>query len=171
MSKLSIEGDVERPLGLDAGALAASPGQVDDASTLVPGREGRAVRLEALLDAAGARGTATHLTLVSADGFAASAPLAALREGIVLYASPDGGALGDRQGGPFRFLVPEAEGCSVEDVSHCTNVKRLAVMRLGSGPGADTRPRSETEHAELHAREGHRHEGHDGDEGPTARRR
>ena len=157
MSTLTIEGEVDHPLELAPEGLAASPGQLDDVAAFVPGRSGRAVRLESLLAAAGARSTATHLELVSSDGFAASAPLAALRHGVVLYASPDGGSLAAEQGGPFRFLVPEAEGCSLEDVSHCTNVKRLAVLRLVNGAGRDTRPRSESEHAALHARERGRH--------------
>lgn len=158
MSTLRIEGEVERPLALGTGDLSGSAGQVEDVSAVVPGRRGRAVRLDALLGTAGAREAATHLSLVSSDGFAASAPLAALRHGVVLYASPDGGALADAQGGPFRFLVPEAEGCALDDVSHCTNVKRLAVLRLSVGPGEDKRPRSEEAHAALHARERHRHD-------------
>lgn len=157
MSILTIEGEVDRPKALGFADLAASPGQVRDVSVLVPGRAGRAVLLEALLASAGLRDVATHVSLVSSDGFAASAPLAALRHGAVLYAAPDGGPLADAQGGPFRFLVPEAEGCSLEDVSHCTNVKRLSALRFTGGPGADTRPRSEAEHAALHAREPHRH--------------
>ncbi|MFM7734952.1 MAG: molybdopterin-dependent oxidoreductase [Alphaproteobacteria bacterium] len=156
MSMLRIEGEVDRPTAFGAGDLAVASGQVADVSAVVPGRSGRAVRLEALLRAAGLRDGATHLSLVSTDGFAASAPLAALRHGVVLYASPDGSALAEGQGGPFRFLVPEAEGCSLDDVSHCTNVKRLSVLRLTAGPGTDTRPRSEDEHEALHARERHR---------------
>lgn len=154
MSKLRVDGEVARSIELGAAELAALPGQVEDVAALVPGRSGRAVRLESLLEAAGARPGATHLVLVSDDGFAASVPLAAVRHGVVVHAgSPGGAALPRERGGPFRFLLPEAEGCSPDEASHCSNVKHLAAVRLSAGPGRDTRPANESEHRALHERE------------------
>jgi len=153
MSTLGIEGEVAHPRALGFSDLAGSPGQVADVSRLVPGRSGRAVRLEDLLLLVAPAASATHLTLVSSDGFSANVPLEAVRHGVVLYAEPGGEALPPPQGGPFRFLVPEAEGCALDEVSHCSNVKRLATLRLTAGAERDTRPRSADDHAELHARE------------------
>lgn len=153
MSTLRIEGEVGCPGDLGHGDLAALPGQVPDVAALVPGRAGRAVPLESLLASAVPSARATHLVLVSDDGFAASVPLAAVRHGVILHADEAGEPLPRGLGGPFRFLLPRAEGCSPDEASHCSNVKHLCVVRLATGPGRDTRPASEAEHRALHERE------------------
>src|SRR5262245_2030409 len=85
---LSIEGLVARPRRFDARELAALDAreQVDDVSRVVPGRKGRAVRLSALLELAGADPRATHLDVASLDpGFAVSEPLPAFADALVVY--------------------------------------------------------------------------------------
>jgi DMSO/TMAO reductase YedYZ molybdopterin-dependent catalytic subunit len=150
MSKLVVAGEVERPLELDAAALARLPGQVDDVSRLVPGREGSGVRLGDVLAAARTRAGATHVTLRSSDGrFAASSPIAAVRDGIVVYRLGDG-PLPAASGGPIRFLLPRSAGCDDADATACANVKQLGEVRVTRGAEADTRPRSAGEHAKLH---------------------
>ena len=71
---VSVSGLVGRPLELSHADLAALPGQVDDVSTLAPGREGSAVRIASVLEAASAQSGAEFLTLEADGGFAASIP-------------------------------------------------------------------------------------------------
>ncbi len=93
MTRLRVSGEVERPLALGFDAFVALPGQVPDVGALIPGREGGAVRLGTLLEHAGARPGATHVTLASTDGgFCASVPVAAVREALVTYRLGDGTA-------------------------------------------------------------------------------
>ncbi len=153
MGILRLEGEVERPTELAFEDLAGLPGQVHDLSELVPGREGRAVKLASLLDRAGLRGVATHATLASSDGaFAASVPLDGLADAVIVYRDGDG-ALPERRGGPFRFLIPEGGACASAEIDQCANVKFLATIRLTVGRAEDTRPTNPTEHASLHSHE------------------
>jgi molybdopterin-dependent oxidoreductase-like protein protein len=153
MANLRIEGEVAEPRALSLGDLEALPGQIDDVSRLVPGRSGRAVRLESILRLVERGAGATHLTLVSADGrFSASAPLSAVRDALVVYALA-GEPLPAAQGGPLRFLIPRVEECASGAVDACSNVKALALIRLTRGAEPDTRPTSRESHAELHRRE------------------
>jgi 2-dehydropantoate 2-reductase len=138
---LEICGQVRQPVRFDFEALAQLPGQIEDIATLVPGRTGGGVRLAALLDAVQPQPEATNLTVESRDGsFSASVPLAAVREsGVVLYhlgrqPLPEG------QGGPFRFLITDAQTCATGGVDLCANVKFVARIELSNSPGRDTRP-------------------------------
>ncbi len=154
MSVLKVEGLVARARAFDFAALAALPGQVPDVSVLVPGREGTAVPLAALLAVVGVAADATHVTLESNDGrFAASTLLADVVSGVVVYAL-DGAPLPARLGGPCRFLLPAATACATGPADPCANVKDLGVLRLEPGMGRDTRPTTLRAHAELHAAEG-----------------
>jgi DMSO/TMAO reductase YedYZ molybdopterin-dependent catalytic subunit len=132
MSRLQVDGDVRMPRALAFDDLAALPGQIADVSTLVRGRVGGAVRLASILESVGAAPEATHVTLVSADGFEQSAPLAALGQAIVLYRKGDG-PLPAEEGGPLRFLVPNAAECAAMGVDRCTNVKYLGRITVGRG--------------------------------------
>jgi DMSO/TMAO reductase YedYZ molybdopterin-dependent catalytic subunit len=153
---LRIEGEVERPCTLASSDLAALPDQIPDAGKLAPGREGVAVPLRVLLAQAGVRSAARYLTVVSTDGgFAASVPLDAVQEAILVY------RLGDRElpvekGGPFRFLIPDAASCRRAEIDTCANVKFVGTLRLGVGPGEDSRPTSPGEHHALHRKSGSR---------------
>src|SRR4030095_4331180 len=137
---LSITGEVRSPRGFSREALAALPGQVIDVSTRIPGREGRGVELSARLAAVGVLPIATHVTL-SADGgaFHASVPLATVAEAIVIYGLGDE-PLPKSAGGPLRFFIPDVARWANEGVDHCANVKRLELITLTAGPGADTPP-------------------------------
>ena len=132
MTQLQIDGEVRTPRTLAFGDLAALPGQIADVSTLVQGRVGGGVRLASILESVGVASQAKNVTLVSTDGFEQSAPLAALGQAIVLY------RLGDRplpaeEGGPLRFIVPNAAECAAMGVDRCTNVKYLGRITVGRG--------------------------------------
>jgi hypothetical protein len=136
---LRVDGEVSAPRDFDFDALAALPGQVPDVAPLVPGREGGAVQLGALLAAAGRLPSAAHATLASGDGFTISVPLAAVAQALVAYRLGDG-PLPDKKGGPARFYVPgvdkcEPHGAAPAPVDACANVKGLARITLTANPG------------------------------------
>jgi len=127
---LRIEGEIPAPVELRFEDLAALPGQIADVSTLAPGREGGAVRFDALLAKVGVGDRATHVTLESTDGtFSQAAPLAALRSAVLVYRLGDAPLPADR-GGPVRFLIPDLEECAAAGVDRCTNVKALGRVRI-----------------------------------------
>ena len=137
---LEVGGAVQQPTIFDFATLAGLSGQVEDISALVPGRTGGGVRLGSLLAAVQPHPEATHLTVESSDGsFSASVPLSAVVDsGVVLYrlgSQP----LSAHQGGPFRFLITDAQTCATGGVDLCANVKFVGRMALGLGPGRDTR--------------------------------
>ena len=68
MTALRVEGEVNTPRDFGFADLAALPNQVPDVGRLIPGREGSAVRLGALLEATGPRPGVTHMTLPSRHG-------------------------------------------------------------------------------------------------------
>jgi G3E family GTPase len=115
-----LPGGAVHALGRDA--LRALPGGIDDVSTRFPKRAGAAARVGALLDRLGV-GASGRAVVVAGDGFA-SAPvaLAVLREGVLVH-SLEGVPLPEKQGGPFRLLIPD--DASPEPVS-CANVKGVA---------------------------------------------
>jgi len=118
------------------------PDQVADVSALVPGRTGRAVRLAALLDRAGAK-AGRFLHVASNDpAFAVSLPIDEAKGALVVYALGDA-PLPESKGGPFRLLVPG-------HADECVHVKQLARIELSDAPGRDTRPKDDAEHAKLH---------------------
>jgi hypothetical protein len=150
MSLLRVTGEVVAPCELGWEDLARLPEQVADIAALVPGREGGGVRLRAVLNRAGLKDGATHVTCESSDGqFAASVPLGAVRDAVIVYrlgAAP----LPEEKGGPLRFYIPAADDCLSSEVDHCANVKHLARLCVSRGAGHDTRPTTDAEHAALH---------------------
>ncbi len=153
MKSLRVEGEVEAELELDFEDLAGLDGQIPDLTTVVPGREGGAVRFASILGRARPRSAATHATLTSGDGhFSASVPLAALDEAVVAYRDGSG-VLPEARGGPYRFFIPGSAACANAEIDRCANVKDLAEIRLGVGAGSDTRPTNPVEHAALHDHE------------------
>jgi len=154
---ITIEGEVRRSVTLDYDDLASASEQVADVAPLVAGRSGTAVPLRSLLAMAGVDAGATWLTIESDDAsFAASVPLEAVAEAVVVYAL-DGEPLPREKGGPFRLLIPDAARCGSAEVDKCANVKSVGVLRLETGHGRDTRPATKTEHIEMHKKPGHQH--------------
>jgi len=140
---LTIDGATEHPAILNRADLALMPPEslVPDVGVLEPRRAGAvAVRLSGLLDRVVPHAEATHVTLhATADGFAASIPLDAVRDsGLVLF-EQDGQPLSGQQGGPFRFLILNAAACRTAELDACANVKFLDRIELTVGKGRDTR--------------------------------
>lgn len=109
---------------IDRELLAALPDGIADVSSLFPKRAGEAARLSRLFEHLGID-AGGHAVVCAADGFA-SEPVAlrALGQGVLLHTLA-GEALPEKQGGPFRLLIPEG----VPDApSACANVK--AVTRI-----------------------------------------
>lgn len=150
---LVVDGDVDQPLSLSFDDLAAFPPaqQIVDVSRYHPTRKGDGVSLEAVLERARPRHSATYLTLhATADDFHASIPLAAVRsEGIVVYRL-DGAPLPVKSGGPIRFLIKDPAACHTDELDDCANVKFVDRIELTAGRGRDTRPETDDEHEKLH---------------------
>jgi mannose-6-phosphate isomerase-like protein (cupin superfamily) len=135
---VQVDGEVERPLTFGFVDLAALPEQVAQVGTLLPGRDGSAVRLRALLAMAGVREHATHVTFsASADNFSASLPLATVIDRAVLVYRRGLEPLSTQQGGPVRLFITDSESCDVDDVNACTNMKDLDHIRITVAPEAD----------------------------------
>jgi DMSO/TMAO reductase YedYZ molybdopterin-dependent catalytic subunit len=153
---LVIDGEVARPLSLSYADLAAMPAdaQVADISRLDAKRQGDAVKLDAVLERAGAKPSARYLTLHSStDDFHASVPLAAVRERGLLVYRLAGEPLPVKAGGPIRFFIPDFAACHTQEVDECANVKFVDRIELSQDRGQDNRPSEEEEHAKLHERQ------------------
>lgn len=140
-STIAVDGLVQRPGSFTREDLAGSPAEklVPDVSVIAPHRQGTAVCLDHLINESQPDDSATYVTLHSADGFAASIPLAEVREtGLVIF-EINGQPLPDSAGGPFRFLIPNAAACRTAELDACANVKHLARIELTNGKGRDTR--------------------------------
>ena len=104
MTRLHVEGEVRSPQAFGFAELRALAEQIEDVSRLIPGREGSAVRLQAVLEQVGLKETVRYITLESTDGkFSASVPLEAVQEGIIAYRFNET-ALSENKGGPYRFF-------------------------------------------------------------------
>lgn len=147
---VSVSGLVGRSLELDHADLAALPGQVADVSALATGREGSAVRLASVLEAASAQAGAEFLTLEADGGFAASIPLAAVADEALLLYALDGEPLPHEKGGPVRFLIPNPAACGTDEIDTCANVKYLNAISLSTERGRDVRPSTLRAHEALH---------------------
>lgn len=139
---LQIDGAVQKPAVLSFDDLAAVENdfQIPDVSTLEANRKGTAVRLDAVLNRVEPDPAATHITLHgSRDGFSANLPLNDVREiGLLIYAI-DGRPLTDEEGGPLRFLIPNAAACKTAELDTCANVKFLDRIELTVGAKPDSR--------------------------------
>ena len=145
---LTITGEVNSEKSFLFNDLAAMPEQVEDVSQEVEGRQGRGVRLRALIDQAGRKPDADHATLASTDGkFTASVPLDDILDAILVY-QLNGEPLPEQYGGPVRFLIPDAAACHTGGADTCANVKFLGRIELTKGKVEDSRDRmGETPHA------------------------
>lgn len=132
MSGLTVSGRVEHVLSLRFSDLLTISPQIDDISKLVPGRAGAAVRLATLLDRAGAQPAATHVVLISRDGaFTARVAIAEARTALIVYRLGNA-PLPESEGGPIRYLNPEAMACEPGNKAACSNVKFLGSIELVS---------------------------------------
>ena len=133
---LQIEGEVIRPLTLDATVLETLPAeyQVLDVGAVSPGMRGTGVRLKGLLEMATIRVGTKYATIHSQDGkYSACLTLEQARDyGILIY-ELDGAPLPVQNGGPFRLITP-----GLGDL--CANVKQVARMEITKDLGPDTRP-------------------------------
>ena len=104
-----------------------------DVSTVMPGMQGRGIRLKGLLDVPALAIEADHIAVHSLDGkYSACLTLQQAKEYGVLVYEVDGAELPDTKGGPFRLVTP-----GLGDL--CANVKQVARIEVTRGPGRDTR--------------------------------
>lgn len=130
MSGLTVSGRVEHILHLRFSDLLAIAPQIDDVAKHVPGRLGAAVRIQAVLDKAGVQPNATHAVLISRDGaYTAKVALAELRNALLVYRLGKD-PLPEKEGGPVRYLNPEAMACEPGNKAACSNVKFLGSIEL-----------------------------------------
>jgi len=127
----TIEGELDSPRSIDPSELARLPAQIQDVSTLVPGRDGSAVWLRDVLAQAGLKPSARFATLASGDGkFAISVPLQPLLDRAVLVYRKDGAPLPVSKGGPVRVLLTGKVECQARDIDACAMVKGLGRIRV-----------------------------------------
>ncbi len=150
---LRIDGEVEQPLELSFHdfQMFDEEDQVKDVSRFHPTRQGDGITLNSILERVKPKPTGTYLTLhATADDFAASVPLEAVRdEGIVVY-QLNGERLPVSKGGPIRFLIRDPAACRTDELDDCANVKFVDRIELTVGKGRDTRPEDEEQHESLH---------------------
>jgi len=147
----SVSGLTKAELRLGFAELSALPAsqQVPDVGVAIPGRRGRAVRLDVLLDKAGRLEGASHVQVTSKDGrFSSSQPTEVMDRALVVYAL-HGDPLPEPEGGPFRLLIPDAP-------DPCANVKQIARIELLGQSGDNTCTHSPEEHERMEAASGGR---------------
>ena len=135
---LTLEGELTSPRSIDPAELRRVPGQIEDVSTVVPGREGAAVWLRDVLAQAGVKTTARFATLASDDGkFAISIPLQPLLDRAVLVYRKGDAPLPAAKGGPVRLLLTGKVECEAPDIDACAMVKGLGRIRVTAEREAD----------------------------------
>jgi DMSO/TMAO reductase YedYZ molybdopterin-dependent catalytic subunit len=128
---LIIEGELDEPRSVDPTELRRLPAQIDDVSTVVPGRDGSAVWLRDVLAQSGLRPSARFATLASGDGkFAISVPLQPLLDRAMLVYRKGDAPLPVSKGGPVRLLLTGKVECEAPDIDACAMVKGLARIRV-----------------------------------------
>jgi len=130
---LIIEGELDEPRSVDPTELRRLPAQIDDVSTVVPGRDGSAVWLRDVLAQSGLRPSARFATLASGDGkFAISVPLQPLLDRAMLVYRKGDAPLPASKGGPVRLLLTGKLECEAPDIDACAMVKGLARIRVAA---------------------------------------
>lgn len=132
--RIRIEGAVVQPVSFDRAAIAALPEEHQlDVSTVMPGMQGRGIRLQGLLDVPALAIEADHVAFHSSDGkYSACLTLRQAKEyGVLVYGLAEA-PLPEANGGPFRLVTP-----GLGDL--CANVKQVARIEVTRGPGRDTR--------------------------------
>lgn len=130
MPGVTVSGRVAAPLVLRFADLLAFQAQVEDVSLIMPGRRGSAVPLGAVLTRAQVAPGATHAVLMSRDGaFTATVTLAEVAGALLIYrlgTEP----LPETDGGPVRYLNPDAGQCAPDNKAACANVKHLGAIEI-----------------------------------------
>lgn len=153
---LRITGEVAAEVELTFEDLAAIPAefQIEDVGRVDPKRKGSAVTLNGLLSLVGLKTAARYLGLHSqTDNFHASIPLAPVRDRGMLIYRMNGQPLEAKDGGPFRFYIPDFAACHTHEIDECANVKFVDQIELTAAMGQDNRPHDGQEHEALHARQ------------------
>ena len=134
---LRIEGAVVQPVSLDRDAIASLPAEQHlDISTVMPGMQGKGIRLKALLDIPALAVKADHVAVHSGDGkYSACLTLEQAKSFGLLVYELDGAPFPESKGGPFRLVTP-----GLGDL--CANVKGVARIEVTIGTGKDTRPKN-----------------------------
>jgi 2-dehydropantoate 2-reductase len=150
---LTINGAVNSESQLSYEDLSTRADLKPDVNVDLSGKAASGIPFVTLLKLTGIQPTATHVTLhAEHDSFAASVPLSAVQDAVVIF-EINGSPIGVDKGGPFRFYIPNAGECSIDEVDECANVKYLDRIELTIGPGKDTRPRTKKAHKDLHETE------------------
>jgi DMSO/TMAO reductase YedYZ molybdopterin-dependent catalytic subunit len=126
--RLSIGGEVERPLGVTADELAAGDeleATLDCTGGFRATRRWRGIRLDRLVARAGPRRSATHVRVISHTGYRASFRLDEAA-GLLLATPVDGETLGHGHGAPARLVAPRRRGFQW--------VKWVTRIELADGP-------------------------------------
>lgn len=113
-------------------------------------RSGEAVRLKDIMSNFELENLSFITFHASKDDFHASVPIHKVQDDGLLVFARNGLELSEQDAGPFRFFIPEAAACQMEDIDECVNVKFLDKIEFSKERGQDTRPKSEKEHEELH---------------------
>ena len=151
--QLVINGEVDRPLTLTFNDLDRIDDEhrVRDVSRLDAKRKGDGVQLSHLLKLASVRDSAEFIGLHGTlDNFHASVPLEPLRERAILVYRLNDEPLSVKDGGPFRFFIPDSAACHTEMIDECANVKFVDHIELTRERGFDNRPQDDEEHEHLH---------------------
>lgn len=129
-----IEGAVVQPVSFDRAAIATLGEEHQlDVSTVMPGMQGRGIRLKGLLDVPTLAIEADHVAFHALDGtYSACLTLQQAKEHGVLVYELNGADLPDTKGGPFRLVTP-----GLGDL--CANVKNVTRIEVTKGLGRDTR--------------------------------
>ena len=129
-----IEGAVVQPVSLDRAAIASLPAEHQlEISTVMPGMNGKGIRLKALLDVPSLAIQADHVTIHSGDSnYSACLTMEQAKSFGVLIYELDGAPFPESKGGPFRLVTP-----GLGDL--CANVKGVARIEVTIGAGVDTR--------------------------------
>jgi len=150
---LRVTGEVLDPLELTFAMLNEIPDDdlEIDVSRILPGREGDAVKLAALLRMAGAEPAGRYLGLHgTADNFHASIPLEPVEAtGLVIFRN-QGQPLPVSAGGPVRFFIPDHDACHTSEIDECANVKFVDHIEITAEKGFDNRPTDDEQHQALH---------------------
>lgn len=135
-TQLAIDGLVINPVRLNFEMLDKLAPSVD-IEGIVPGYKGQALRGSDVIAKGRPKNIADFVVVHSTDGtFAASVPIAELREKGYFVYKFEGKPLPREMGGPVRLLIPDS-------TSPCHNVKYVGRLEIRRGKGIDSVPKGD----------------------------